>query len=189
MSTPRRKATYDDLCAVPERFVAELVGGELVTSPRPALPHALATSAIGGQLFDRFNGPPGDPDRPGGWWILDEPELHLGDDVLVPDLAGWRRSRMPSLSNVVGVAVAPDWVCEVVSPTTSVLDRRRKMPIYARVRVGHLWLVDPLHTTLELYRLADGAWVHVGTHTGDVRVRLSPFEEIELDLTRWWQRD
>jgi Uma2 family endonuclease len=188
MSTPRRKATYDDLCAVPEHFVAEIVDGELVTSPRPAMRHALATSAVGSQLFDRFNGPPGDPARPGGWWILGEPELHLGEDVLVPDLAGWRRTRMPTLPDVVGVTLPPDWICEVSSPTTRTLDRRRKMPIYARECVEHLWLVHPLAATVEVYALQSGAWVMVSTHAGDVRVRVAPFETIELDLARWWER-
>src|SRR5687767_14448562 len=185
MSSPRRKATYDDLCQVPEPFVAEIVDGELFSSPRPAVRHALAASAIGSPLFDRFHGPPGDPERPGGWWILLEPELHLGEDVLVPDVAGWRRSRLPSLPDVVGVTLAPDWVCEVVSPSTGVLDRRRKMPIYAREGVAHLWLVEPLQTTIEVYRLEDGAWIDAGTHAGDVRTYIPPFEAIELDLARW----
>lgn len=206
MSSPRRKATYDDLSKVPEPFVAEIVDGELFVSPRPAVRHALATSAIGSPIFDRFHGPlvgalrcrasttrgqrrPGDPERPGGWWILDEPELHLAEDVLVPDLAGWRRERLPSLPDVVGVTVAPDWVCEVVSPSTGTLDRRRKMPIYAREGVAHLWLVESLRTTVEVYRLERSAWVGAGTHTGAIRARIPPFETIELDLTRWWQRD
>ena len=188
MSTPRRKATYDDLCAIPEQFVAEIVDGELVTNPRPALRHALATSVIGGQLFDRFNRPPGDPDGLGGWWLLFEPELHLGGDVLVPDLAGWRRSRMPTLPDVVGVTLAPDWVCEVSSPTTRLLDRHRKMPIYARERVEHLWLVDPPAATVEAYDLQDGVWVLASTHVGDERVRIAPFEVIVLDLARLWER-
>lgn len=189
MSSPRRKATYDDLCKVPEPFVAEIVDGELFTSPRPAIRHALAASAIGSPIFDRFHGPPGDPERPGGWWILFEPELHLAEDVLVPDVAGWRRERLPSLPDVVGVTIAPDWVCEVVSPSTGTLDRRRKMPIYAREGIAHLWLVESLRTTVEVYRLENGAWVGAGTHTGAIRARIAPFEALELDLARWWQRD
>ena len=98
VTAPRRRATYADLLEVPEHLVAEIIDGELLTSPRPASPHALAASAIGSALFDRFNGPPGGADRPGGWWILFEPELHLGEDVLVPDHAGWRRERMPAWS-------------------------------------------------------------------------------------------
>ena len=189
MSEPRRKATYDDLCAVPEHFVAEIVGGELVTSPRPRPRHAHATSAIGAQLFDPFNRPPGDPKEIGGWWILFEPELHLGEDVLVPDVGGWRRSRMAKLPEEVGIKVAPDWVCEVLSPTTTRLDRLRKMPIYARERIEHCWLVDPLASTLEVYRLNGGRFEMTGTHRGAERVRLAPFEAVELDLGRWWASD
>src|SRR5262245_23509945 len=112
-----RRATYADLVAVPEHLIAEIIDGELITSPRPAPPHLLACSAIGSVLFDRFNGPAGGTTTaPGGWWILDEPELHFGDDVLVPDLAGWRRERMPALPDLAYFALAPDWACEVVSP-------------------------------------------------------------------------
>ncbi len=188
MSAPRRKATYDDLCAVPEHFVAEIVGGELVTSPRPRPRHSHTTSAIGAQLFDPFNRPPGDPTGLGGWWILIEPELHLGEDVLVPDIGGWRRSRMAMLPEPVGIRLAPDWVCEVLSPSTSRLDRQRKMPIYARERIAHCWLVDPLTRTLEVHRLDDGRWMLASTHRDDERLRIAPFELVELDLARWWDR-
>src|SRR5436309_2548493 len=99
VSATRRRATYADLLEVPEYLVGEVIDGELITSPRPALPHALAASAIGAGLFDPFNRPPGGAAKPGGWWILYEPELHLGDDILVPDLAGWRRERMPTFPN------------------------------------------------------------------------------------------
>ena len=136
VTAPRRRATYADLLEVPEHLVAEIIDGELLTSPRPASPHALAASAIGSALFDRFNGPPGGADRPGGWWILFEPELHLGEDVLVPDHAGWRRERMPALPDVVGFTLAPDWVCEVISPSTARIDRGRKLRVYAREQVA-----------------------------------------------------
>src|SRR5215475_12407465 len=132
MEGARRRATYADLIAVPEHLIAEIIDGELITGPRPAPPHALACSAIGSVLFDRFNGPPGGAPGPGGWWILYEPELHFGDDVLVPDLAGWRRERMPALPDLAYFELAPDWACEVVSPHSGRLDRVRKMPIYAR---------------------------------------------------------
>src|SRR5581483_11657346 len=118
VGAPKRKATYAELCEVPDHLVAEILDGELVTSPRPASPHARAAMALGGTLFDPFDRPPGSGDRPGGWWILFEPELHLGEDVLVPDLAGWRRERLPVVPNVVGFTLPPDWVCEVISPAT-----------------------------------------------------------------------
>ncbi|HEV7734500.1 MAG TPA: Uma2 family endonuclease [Candidatus Binatia bacterium] len=181
----KRRATYDDLMQVPENLVAEIIDGELVTSPRPASPHAHATFVLGGDA-GRFNGPPGGDDAPGGWWVLFEPELHLGDDVLVPDLAGWRRERMPIMPNVVGFTLVPDWVCEVISPSTGRIDRSRKMGIYARNGVGHLWFVDPLARTLEIYRLEAGRWIVVANHGGDDRVRAEPFDAVELAIARWW---
>lgn len=188
MSRPasaRRPATYEDLLAVPDHLVAEIVDGELYTSPRPALPHAVATSGLGGDLigpFDRGRG------GPGGWWILDEPELHLGADVLVPDLASWRRGRLPEMPREAYLALAPDWVCETISPSTESLDRGKKLRVYARERIGHLWLVNPLSETLEVYRLEQERWLLLETHTGDVAARIEPFDAIELELWRLWGR-
>src|SRR5438876_12320875 len=141
MAKPKRHASYDDLCRLPEHLVGEIIDGELIVTPRPALPHAAASSALGAELWGPFNRPPGSG-GPGGWWILDEPELHFGQDVLVPDLAGWRRERLPKLGRGVGIELPPDWVCEVVSPSTARIDRTRKMAIYAKVGVPHLWIVD-----------------------------------------------
>jgi Uma2 family endonuclease len=186
MARAPKRATYDDLMKVPEHMVAEIIDGELIASPRPASPHALAASGIGSDLFGRFNRPPGDPEAPGGWWILYEPELHLGPDVIVPDLAGWGRARMPSLPNVAAFDLAPDWVCEVVSPSTARVDRVRKMRIYARERVGHLWIVEPIARTVEVYRLEGDRWLVASTHAGADRTRAEPFEEVELDMSRWW---
>ena len=185
VTTARRRATYQDLIEVPEHLVAEIIDGELVTSPRPASPHALATSRIGVDIGSAFDRPPGGG-VPGGWWLLDEPELHLGEDVIVPDLAAWRQERMPVLPNVAAFTQAPDWVCEVVSPTTGAIDRGRKMRIYARERVPHLWIVDPLARTLEIYRLEGDRWVVASTHGGSERVRPEPFEAVELEIARWW---
>ena len=185
VTTARRRATYDDLIAVPDNLVAEIIDGELVTSPRPASPHALAATRIGTDLGGPFDRPPGGG-LPGGWWLLFEPELRLGEDVIVPDFAGWRRDRMPVLPNVVGFTQPPDWVCEVVSPRTGAIDRGRKMRIYARERVGHLWMVDPLARTLEIYRLEADRWIVASTHAASERVRPEPFDAIELDIGRWW---
>lgn len=185
MSIARRRATYEDLLQVPDILIAEIVDGELVTSPRPAFPHARATSTVAQDLspFDRR---PGGPGGPGGWWILFEPELHLGADILVPDLAGWRRERMPMLADAPYSELAPDWVCEVVSPSTARIDRVRKMPIYARERVRHLWLIHPGLQTLEVYRLEGQQWVVASSHGGAESVRAEPFEAAELDMSRWW---
>ena len=186
MDPSRRRATYEDVLNAPEHVVAEIIDGELYASPRPASPHAVAASAIGADLFGPFHRSPGDPAGPGGWWILDEPELHLGADVVVPDLAGWRRERLPQLANVAYFTQAPDWICEVVSPATGGLDRVRKMRIYAREQVAHAWLVDPLQQTLEVYRLEGGRWLVASTHGGDEQVRAEPFAAVELQLARWW---
>ena len=186
MKPLRKHATYDDLVAVPEHMVAEIIDGELYASPRPTSPHAYAASAIGGELWGPFGSPPSGAGVPTGWWIVDEPELHFGADVLVPDLAGWRRERLPRFPNAPYMTLAPDWVCEVVSPTTGALDRRRKMPIYTREQIPHLWLVDPLARTLEVYRIDAGRWVVVGTFGGAEHVHAEPVDAVALDLTRWW---
>jgi Uma2 family endonuclease len=126
--------------------------------------------------------------RPGGWILLDEPELHFHGDILAPDLAGWRRERMPELPDAAAFELAPDWVCEVLSPSTSALDRADKLPIYAREGVRHAWLVDPIARTLEVLRLEGANWLLVGTWSGDVDVRAEPFDAIELELGVLWAR-
>ena len=181
----RRPATYDDLLAVADHLVAEILDGELYASPRPAVPHALATSGLGYDLigpFDRGRG------GPGGWWILVEPELHLSDDVVVPDLAGWRRTRVPDLPRGAFLQIAPDWVCETLSPSTERIDRGKKLAIYAREGVAHVWLLNPIAETLEAYRLQEGHWLLLVTHTGDVTARIEPFDAIEIELWRLWGR-
>jgi Uma2 family endonuclease len=176
-------ATYDDLSRVPDHLVAEIVDGDLVVSPRPAPRHAAASSALGAELGGPFQRGRGGP---GGWWILDEPELHLGSDVLVPDLAGWRRERLPRLPREAYFALAPDWVCEVVSPSTERLDRVRKMRLYGAAAVRHLWLVNATARTLEVYRLEGDIWARVGAHAESEVVRAEPFEGIALELEALW---
>jgi Uma2 family endonuclease len=182
----RRRATYQDLLEVPDHKIAELVDGELVVSPRPAPRHALASSVVGSDLLGRFHGGGGGAGHPGGWWILDEPELHLGEDVLVPDLAGWRRERMPRLPEAAFFELAPDWVCEIVSPSSARHDRVAKANLYARNEVAWLWLLDPLARTLEVFRLEAGHWVRIGAHAGSETVRAAPFDAVELEMARWW---
>jgi hypothetical protein len=182
-ASTKRRATYEDLLRVPNHKVAEIVDGELHVSPRPAARHALAASGL-----DRALGPPfhNGRDGPGGWWILFEPELHFGEEVLVPDLAGWRRQRMPDFPDIAAFTLAPDWICEVVSPSTERLDRAKKMPAYAREGVAHLWVVNPLARTLEGYRLAERRWVLLATHEGEARLRAEPFEAVEVELGALW---
>jgi Uma2 family endonuclease len=176
-------ATYDDLMKIPDIMVAEIVDGELHASPRPAPPHANAGSLIGGTLVLPFHLGRGGP---GGWWILYEPELHLGRDVVVPDWAGWRRPRMPKLPETAYFPLAPDWVCEILSPSTASLDRVKKLTIYGREQVGHAWLIDPLARTLEVLGLTSGRWSLLATHAGTDVVRAEPFTEIALDLSDLW---
>jgi len=179
----KRRATYQDVLDAPEHQVAEIIGGDLRLSPRPGGPHTRSTSALGyllGPPFDFGSG------GPGGWIILDEPELHLGADIVVPDLAGWRRERMPEVTGGAYFTLAPDWICEALSRSTAVMDRAEKLPIYAAAGVRHVWLVDAVTRTLEVMRLHEGKWLLLDVHHGDQRVRAEPFDAIELDLSRLW---
>ena len=178
-----RRATYQDVLDAPAHQVAEIVAGTLHTHPRPAPPHTRASSVLGGKI-----GPPFDFDAggPGGWWILDEPELHLGDDILVPDLAGWRRERMPELPDTPYFPLAPDWVCEVLLPSTRRLDLQEKRPVYAREGVGYLWLIEPTDRTLEAFELRDGEWVLIACAKDDEPVSVRPFDAITFSLGDLW---
>ncbi len=179
----KKGATYDDLVRVPEHYVAEMFDGELYASPRPAMPHARAASVLGVKLGEPFDvGENG----PGGWLILHEPELHFGNDVLVPDLAAWRRERLPSVPNDPYLTLAPDWICEVLSPSTEAIDRGRKLRIYAREGVTHAWLVDPLRQTLEVLALESGSFEPLDGYHGDDRICARPFEAVELELAALW---
>ena len=175
-----RKATYEDILNLPEHLVGEILNGVLITHPRPAPRHALAASSLGGELYGPFDKGRGGP---GGWWILDEPELHLGAEIMVPDLAGWRRERMPELPETAWFEFAPDWVCEILSPNTARDDRAIKMPNYAREGVSWLWLVDPDPKTLEAYELRAGKWTLLATLHDDQPVSLPPFDAIEFPLS------
>jgi len=182
----KRRATYEDVLAAPKYVVAEIVGGVLHTHPRPAVPHARASSRLGARLSGPFDEGHGGP---GGWILLDEPELHLGSgpDIVVPDLAGWRRERMARVPmQEAFIALAPDWVCEVISPSTQAFDRGDKMDVYARERVRHAWLVDPLAKLLEAWRLEGDKWLRLGTWRGDARVGAEPFDAVELELGALW---
>ena len=188
MNVPaRRHATYQDVLDAPPHQVAELIAGVLYTNPRPAPSHAQATSVLIEEL-----GPPFKRGRggPGGWMILVEPELHLGigPDVLVPDLAGWRRETLPELPDTAHFTRTPDWVAEVLSPSTRRLDRAQKVPIYRRERVGHVWLIDPGAQLLEVLRLDGDSYRLVASHAGEEKVRAEPFDAIELELAALWAR-
>jgi Uma2 family endonuclease len=183
VATVRRPATYQDVLDAPEHMVAELIGGALHLHPRPAPRHTRASSSLGVRIGGPFDS---GPDGPGGWWILDEPELHLRDDVLVPDLAGWRRERMPALPETAWFELAPDWACEVLSASTRALDLTDKRRVYAGARIGHLWLVDPHARTLEAFALKDDAWTLIAALKDDEEVRVPPFDAIAFPLSVLW---
>ncbi len=184
MGLPAAKpATYEDLLALPEHLVGELIAGRLVTQPRPAPRQARCYSAIGAALFDPYDRGRGGP---GGWWILDEPELHLAGHVLVPDLAGWRRERLPRLPDTAWFEQALDWVCEILSPATARVDRAEKLPLYAGLGVGHAWLVDPDLRLLEAYENQGGRWLLLGSFQDAASVAIPPFEAVSLELALLW---
>src|SRR5512133_65521 len=178
-----RYASFDDILSAPEAKVAEILGGMLHLSPRRACREIAAAGALLDELglpFKRGKG------GPGGWLIVDQPVLRLRRDVVVPDLAGWRRDRLAKLPDSDFVRVAPDWVCEILAPETRKLDRIEKKPIYAAHGIKHLWLVDPLFRILETRELVDGRWTDSGNFADDALVRAAPFEATELELGALW---
>ena len=185
VQTPRSvpRATYQDVLDAPENKVAELIGGVLYMRARPAPMHVVVSSSLGDELVSPFQKGRGGP---GGWWILDEPELHLGHDVLVPDLAGWQRTRMPSLPETAWFDIAPDWVCEILSPSTRRVDLFAKRPVYAEHGIRHLWLIDPVARIFEAFELREGDWVLVATLADEAEVALAPFEAVPFSLADLW---
>ncbi len=182
----RERATYQDVIDAPENMVAELIDGELFLSPRPRWKHSRISSRLGmiiGPPYERGQG------GPGGWIIVDEPELHLDAHVLVPDMAGWRVERVSYEPLKVGMDIPPDWVCEVLSPSTGRLDRAKKLPIFAMYGVSYAWLIHPLERTLTAFRLENGRWSIIATHAGEDKVAIEPFTEVTLDLTELWGPD
>jgi Uma2 family endonuclease len=176
-----RPATYDDLVGLPGGVVGEILDGQLHASPSPALQEAAAAVTLGRILLR----PAGRDEDPDPWQILPEPELHLGADILVPRLAGWRASRLRDLPDTPYFSLPPDWVCEIRSSGAASF-RARKMAIYAVERVSHAWLIDPLAQMIEARRLEDGRWASVATHVGHEIVHLEPFEAIDLPLALLW---
>ncbi|HZA50610.1 MAG TPA: Uma2 family endonuclease [Myxococcaceae bacterium] len=186
MPTRRKSpATYEDIEALPTGWVGEIVAGTLYGHPRPATGHARAASILGHVLLGPFDQ---GVNGPGGWYFLYEPELHFGSDVLVPDLAAWRKERMPNPPDphTPYLTLAPDWICEILSPSTEVVDRARKLPRYHEVGVSHAWVIDPLERTLEVLERHDRGWLLTGTYGEHAEVRASPFQELLLPLASLW---
>lgn len=178
----KKNAKYADLDLIPDGWVGEIVDGDLYAHARPRIIHVRAISRLSRQL-GRYD----EDDSPKGWVILPEPEIWFGKHLLVPDLAGWRRRRLPELPDIVTMKLTPDWVCEGLSPSTAWLDKGRKREIYAHHGVGHLWFADPALEELEVYVLDGKSYRVAKTAGGNVRATLAPFPHA-LDLTRLWQR-
>lgn len=179
----RKPASYEDVLRAPEHVIAQVIDGELHMQPRPGPAHQHAASVLGEELGPPFRRGRGGP---GGWGFFDEPELHLGPSILVPDLAGWRRERLPGIDNAPYFTLAPDWVCEILSPSTARLDRVRKLPLYAAAQVRHAWVIDPGARSLEVFRLESERWSLLSTHSENDLVRAEPFDAIELELGLLW---
>lgn len=180
----KKPASYADIEALPEGKNGELIDGELYVSPRPRPRHAHAQEVLHLDLMNAFQFGVGGP---GGWYFQHEPELHLGGNVLIPDIAGWRGALPDGIWDNPGISVVPDWVCEVLSPSTVKLDRTIKLPRYARLGVPHAWFVHPVDRFVEVYRLRQGSWEVVEIHVGDERLKAEPFAEVELEPARWWR--
>jgi Uma2 family endonuclease len=180
----RSPATRVDLEALPAHIKGEIIDGVLYTQPRPRASHSDVESALAGDLKNPYQyGSHG----PGGWWILTEPGIELaGSPEFAPDLAGWRKERMPRLPSDSPIVVVPDWVCEILSPGTRNYDHRVKRPFYARIGVQFLWYADLEARTLSVSQLAEGRWAEIGVYGDDDRVRAQPFPDVELELAKWW---
>ncbi len=184
--TQKRRANYADIEALPPNMVGEIIDGELSVHPRPLPRHAIAANSLGDELTGPFQKGRGGP---GGWIFMVEQELHFGQTVVVPDLAGWRRERMPTLPDKVGITIAPDWICEVLSPSTASYDRTAKLRLYHQQKVGHLWYLDPAYRTLEIFGWSEPHWLTLGTFADFEAVSALPFEAISIDLGVLWPFD
>ena len=179
-----RPATRAELEALPQSEKGEIIDGELYVQPRPRALHSYAETVISGEVQGPYQLGRGGP---GGWWILAEPGIETGGSPEVsPDVAGWRRERLPELPREGSIEVVPDWICEILSPSTRGYDFIKKRPFYARIGVGWLWYVDLEVRTVTVSHLIDGAWSEVAVHGEDQRVRLATFADVEIDLRVWW---
>lgn len=180
-----RPATIEDLNHLPPTWRGEVIEGTMYAFPRPSAPHQQAGNSVSEDLripFQRGRG------GPGGWWILAEPGVRLqGTHEFSPDVAGWRRERLPTLPQKGPIRIAPDWICEVQSPSTRGYDIGIKRRFYASIGVSYIWYVDPFACTLQASRLQDGHWLELGAWRDNDKVRVEPFEAIELDLSAWWE--
>jgi len=182
---PARKApTLGDLDALPPGIKGEIIEGVLYTMTRPRGPHQAVALDIGADLRDPYARGRGGP---GGWWILPEPGIELENTPeIAPDIAGWRRERLAVLPEDAAITVVPDWVCEILSPTTRRHNLLIKKPYYARIGVKHHWIVDLAARAITAHRLESGKWLEIGVWGDEVEARIEPFQEAALDVSRWW---
>ena len=179
----KKPATYEDLYTLPENTIGEIIDGELIANPRPSREHVFIASRLDKEIGYAYEIGRGGP---GGWVILVEPEIGLGEHIMVPDLAGWKVERYPKNEPHNWISVVPDWVCEILSPDSRKRDRIKKMPVYAQYGVPYVWLIDPSVKTLDVFRLENGRWVVEGFYVGDDMVKAMPFDQIELNLADLW---
>ena len=181
MADPAKKiATYADIEALPPHVVGELIYGSLVTHPRPSPPHSVAQNSLGDELTSPFQKGRGGP---GGWIFMSEPDLILGGNTVVPDLVAWRRERMPRIPKTGQISVSPDWLCEILSPSTERYDRNEKRRIYAQAGVAFYWMLDPRIGQLECFQLVAGNWLLTNTFAQDEIVNAPPFIEHSFPLS------
>lgn len=184
MAGPAKKtATYDDLYNLPDNVIGQIIDGELIATRWQSRQHALTSTVLSAKLGAPYDLGEGGP---GGWIILHSLEVKLGDNILVPDLAGWLYKRFPIEEETNWVSVCPDWVCEIISPETVRIDKTKKMPVYARHGVGYFRLIDPTNKTLDVYKLESGKWMVLETYAENDKFRAEPFEEVEIDLGSLW---
>lgn len=183
LGSAKKRAVYEDLYNIPENMTGEIIGGEVIATPRPSRKHGYTSSALGNLIGPGYQFGRGGP---GGWLFILEPEIRFGDDILVPDLAGWKRERFPIEEPHNWISTPPDWICEVLSPGTIRVDRVLKMPVYGRYSVPYVWLIDPIHKTLDVFGLESGRWVVLGLYVEKDSIRARPFEDIEFSLGDLW---
>lgn len=179
----KEKTAYEKWMELPDNVIGEILAGELHVSPRPAPKHSHASSILLGEIMRPFHRGQGGP---GGWIILFEPEVHINSHIFVPDLGGWKRSKLPQIPDEPFFSTIPDWICEVLSPSTTALDKTKKMPLYAELGVNHFWLIDPIARTLEVYVNDQLNWKLLKTYANEDKVRAAPFDAIEFDLSALW---
>ena len=181
----RKPPTLADLDALPPGIVGEIIEGVLYTMTKPRMRHQRTGTGIGGDLRGPFDLGRGGP---GGWWIVAEPGIELPNDTkeISPDVAGWRRERMPEMPGDEPIRIVPDWVCEILSKTTRRHDQLVKMPYYAKVGVTYAWVVDLDARVLTAYRLEGGAWRVIGAYSDETEARIEPFDVVPLHVADWW---